>query len=625
MHKRIAVIISALDTCSSIRMHQGICEQAEKLGYITCACVIMPSNGLSVSYCQGEYHIFEIMDFDQYDGLIVALNTISSVEIREQVKELVIESQKPVIAIDCDIEGAFSIFTQNISAQGLLVEHLIKEHHCQKINYISGPSTNGEANERKAAYCEVMEHYHLSYENRIFEGTFFVSDGKNAMDTFEKDPIANDFDAIVCANDKAALSVMEELIKRGYRIPEDCIVTGFDDIEEIKNYDPLLTSVAKCERMVGQTAINLLADFFNGKKLPGETFIDATPVFRQSCGCNMQKHDLKLQKDVNLSNYFERNIGEIFAKACIEDLIETDTFEEYLSTIRVFIERINPKEFYFILFDNYIDAFQIKNTQTIHSPLKQNSGNILIPIAYQNGKFRDLNETDYLYYCRSYTKSLDEHNNQYLCSPIHFRHSNYGMVVFSNSDFPFLSQVYTHWLSGVNTTLNGLRDRIKLLELYRKDSLTGLFNRHGLKYHWNRIEEECTKLNQPILYLFVDIDKLKYINDVFGHEQGDYTIQTVANAVLAIEDERLIAVRYGGDEFLLIGKNMNEQDGEHIMLAIDNNLQHSNEYRKKPFHISASMGYFVKRPENDLRFEDCVKIADDIMYRNKKRRKEMER
>ena len=88
-----------------------------------------------------------------------------------------------------------------------------------------------------------------------------------------------------------------------------------------------------------------------------------------------------------------------------------------------------------------------------------------------------------------------------------------------------------------------------------RDDLTGLYNRRfGIRILTNEIEK--AKENETSLFVcFVDLNKLKYVNDYFGHDYGDEMIKIFSDTVAGELRERDIFFRIGGDEFVIIFSN----------------------------------------------------------------------
>lgn len=86
-----------------------------------------------------------------------------------------------------------------------------------------------------------------------------------------------------------------------------------------------------------------------------------------------------------------------------------------------------------------------------------------------------------------------------------------------------------------------------------RDSLTGLFNRHGLDVMAQQLVAQARREGATVFAVFVDVDGLKRVNDTFGHAVGDLVIERTAEAVAANTRAADIACRWGGDEFLIVG------------------------------------------------------------------------
>lgn len=589
---------------------------AHEYDYITYACLIRPNAEISKHFFEGEYRMFDVMNFEDFDGLVVALNTINSNEVKEKLINRMKVFHGPVIAIDTDIEGVYHINTRNYSAQKKIVDHLIEQHYCTKINYVSGPSDNEEAMERKKAYIASMKDHGLYQEKRIFEGSFFVEAGEAALEYFENTPEAFDFKAIVCGNDVTALSVYEALMKRGYRIPEDVLVTGFDDIVESTRFYPALTTYTKnCEK-VGGTAIELLHRIWSGEQIEETTVIEGDVLLRESCGCTTDLKRAILRYNQDLPFYAEKELFQLDAKASIQRCIEADSFQEYVESISTFIEKLQPEEFYLCIYASRMKDFQISSGLIYQTDFHYEDGRVTVPVAFSEGYFEDM-----IFASRDrrlYTNHDRVHHLQYVMSPLHFRDIDYGFVVFAGSQFPLSGAGYWEWLQGINCALSSLKDRIELNRLYMSDSLTGLYNRYGLEYNWKMMNEECAASDSSLLLMFVDVDGLKKINDQYGHEEGDFTIYSIARVLHQVTDHRMKAARYGGDEFLVLGQGMSIEEGRKIQQKIAQKLFEINQNSDKPFEVSASTGCFVKLPKEKLSLETCIKRADKEMYANKR-------
>jgi len=146
----------------------------------------------------------------------------------------------------------------------------------------------------------------------------------------------------------------------------------------------------------------------------------------------------------------------------------------------------------------------------------------------------------------------------------------------------------------------------------RHDPLTGLLNRGALAKL--RVDPQAlARLNRgPYCVVVVDIDRFKQINDVHGHLLGDRALQAVAAAVAASIREGDVAVRFGGEEFLLILPGTRATGAVEVAERVRRKVVESG----LPFRVTVSAGVAMGEPERDVP-EQVFERADQALYRAK--------
>lgn len=156
-------------------------------------------------------------------------------------------------------------------------------------------------------------------------------------------------------------------------------------------------------------------------------------------------------------------------------------------------------------------------------------------------------------------------------------------------------------------------EKIKILATY--DVMTGSFNRaSGLSI----LENMLMKNKENITICFIDINGLKEVNDILGHDQGDDLILT---AVKAIKDNiRSIdfVIRMGGDEFIICLPDTTVDQAEIIWQRIVKNIEKINDESNKEFYISLSHGISMIKNNYPSKIDEVIKEADIKMYDEKK-------
>ncbi len=151
----------------------------------------------------------------------------------------------------------------------------------------------------------------------------------------------------------------------------------------------------------------------------------------------------------------------------------------------------------------------------------------------------------------------------------------------------------------------------RLRNLVSIDPLTKLNNRNSLEYYITNLKNE---ISDDIYVLMLDLDSFKQINDNYGHLEGDDVLITVAKVLrdnLYSYKESFLA-RYGGDEFIIVFKNIDEASLKNIIAKIKYDIEDI----KRNYKISISCGYALMK--KDESFEETLKKADNKLYEFKK-------
>jgi len=170
--------------------------------------------------------------------------------------------------------------------------------------------------------------------------------------------------------------------------------------------------------------------------------------------------------------------------------------------------------------------------------------------------------------------------------------------------------------STVNKQFYNMEIIENLKEIAYRDQLTGLYNRHYLEKYIKIMLEEFHLLNKPFSVLFMDIDNFKIFNDTYGHDLGDDVLKLVARTIENSTRETDIAIRYGGEELIVLcgnlGKDNLEKFAEKIRVLISNSYI---EYEGEKLSVTVSIGAATVRDTDTV--ADIIKRSDELMYQSK--------
>lgn len=155
-----------------------------------------------------------------------------------------------------------------------------------------------------------------------------------------------------------------------------------------------------------------------------------------------------------------------------------------------------------------------------------------------------------------------------------------------------------------------------------KDPLPQIYNREGMRQIATKAFDEAARQDKALLVMFADMDKLKYINDNYGHEYGDKAIRSAARAIAGGGGINSIPVRYGGDEFVSISVYNEDESPEEMKAAILEKAKEISAQEKLPFELEFSIGYVVTEPNGEKSLEEYVREADHIMYQEKMQKRD---
>ena len=164
--------------------------------------------------------------------------------------------------------------------------------------------------------------------------------------------------------------------------------------------------------------------------------------------------------------------------------------------------------------------------------------------------------------------------------------------------------------------------RLKLETLSVTDDLTGLQNRRGFLMMADKQLKLARRNQHEAVLLFLDLDRMKYINDTFGHAEGNRALNEAADTLRACFRQSDIIGRLGGDEFAALATSATSDHTEASLRArVQSHLSMINARPDRPYALGFSIGVLHCPPDANVSIEDLLARADALMYREKKDKK----
>ena len=579
------------------------------------------------SYNVGEYNIFRLPGLSDFDGVLLDLALIPDLELKEEIIIRARRASVPVISLLDEVPDLYFSGIDNYRAICTLMEHLITEHGCTKLNYIGGIIGNYENQQRFLAYRDTLRKHGIPFEpDRIYEHNYEVETGLRAFAAFQDKDLLPE--AFVCANDNIAAGVCLAAQEAGFSVPDNFLVTGFDNTTRSINFYPPITTVEFSKAHIMYNALCLLTDIWKGTDKSARVFSPTRCIYRESSGC---------------TSLFPADPGEYVSSQIMAEvrqgnmlnwmmeldrfLLDCNSFTELAEHLHTWLAEHNCGSLYLLM---NTDIFMLENVDSlpeIPDDIYKSIGypdhmTVVYPHTSASGSVQiNLSKGELL-------PATDdpEHAHIYLFAPVHFREREIGYLILENCDYLTKHQFLFETLSTFGTAIEALYGKLilrkktkQLSQLYIHDPLTGLYNRMAYEKLALPLFQKCMDESRSVGILFIDADHLKYINDNFGHDMGNLAISSIASVIHRHCPPGTVSMRYGGDEFVCVIPDTDQKQLRELKQQITDALSVLSE-NNPSFPIEASIG-FVIAGDPELSLNDYINFADEKMYASKKARR----
>lgn len=579
-------------------------------------------------YNSGEYNITRLPDLRTFDGIILDLSNVSDASLKESFLARVRESGVPAISLLEDLPGLYYSGLDNLTDFSILVEHLITEHGCRKLNYVGGSPRNQENQKRLLAYRKTLEKHGILFEpERVIERSFEIKTGIRAFTEFQQKDLLPE--AFVCANDNIAVGVCLVAREAGFSIPEDFLVTGFDNEDKASYCNPRITTADFSKTEIMYHAMELLVDIWNGQTDRRCTYTQAVHIFQESCRCMSEcppdrgqyiiKRILSETRQSDMQNWMI-DLNRF--------LLDCTSYTNLTSHMQMWLHEHQFGNLYLLMNPDIFHLEKVDILPEIPDDIYRCVGypdkmTVVHPVSDTEAVMQ-LSITDG-HLLPDITRTGDQ--NIFVFAPLHFREREVGYVVLQNCDYLLDHQFLFKMLNSFRTALESLYNKLvlckknkQLSQLYIHDSLTGLYNRMAYEKLALPLFQKYMQKKKHLGILFVDADHLKYINDNFGHDMGNLAIRSIASAIHKSCPVGSVCMRYGGDEFVCVIPDFDLPRMHRLEKTILHALEEISDVSRFPFPLEASIGSVIA-DDAVFSLNDYINLADQKMYASKKARK----
>lgn len=485
--KRICFITAHPEGIYSQRIMRGVFAQCSHYGYDTVVFTpLVQVMHYFKDYLHGEINIYNLINFDLIDGVIVDTNMICEnhiTEIRDIISKLLKEKcTKPVVTVDLPLDDYPIVRTDDTAAFSKITAHVIDKHKCKNIWFLSGFYGHEIADKRLKGFTDELTRRNMPIEQEhIFYGDFWYQGGENLADRILSGELKCP-EAIICASDHMAIGLANRLIRNGVRVPEDVIITGFDATAEAALNDLPITSCMPETDRTGAEAVNQIRKIIEpGEKiLPTERFSESGLICGESCGCRQNKKHIKNRfRDSMVYSYPNHtdtkllkhmDFGQLIRSYMYESLTGTESVSDMLYGILYHTYLLQPfRNFYLCLRENWLDTDSVVRDgypdtmrAVIHAISDANDDEKMMQHCGNSPMYNFPTE-------RMLPQLTEEHDEPsvFYFTPVHFQDNTFGYAVLECglTEKNQISIVYHNWLRRVNSALEMKRTQNRLEEL----------------------------------------------------------------------------------------------------------------------------------------------------------------
>ncbi len=582
---------------------------------------------------KGEGAVYKLIPYKKLSALVIMSSFIYDKKVVKSIVDTAKSNGVPVISIDKEMEGCINLSFSYADTFERICRHVIEAHGARKLYMIAGIEGNEFSEDRIAGFRRALEANDIEFEeDNVGYGCFWEGPTTDLLNRWFVTEHRSVPEAIICANDTMAVLASNYIQRLGFRVPEDCIITGFDGTIQAEYHLPHLTTCRQNYDEMGRRLIDTVIRVERGEECSGGT-VDFHIMLSQSCGCmKMDKHNVNDSMRLILERFKQSAYRQVLmcdlqsAVSKVNDINELpqllmDKFQFSTSVFALNTDVLEPPDFgeqhdseypftekLNVLCQRYHWVEQppceveLSELLPDYPSITRRPEPIIICCLHFQGMV--------LGYCAFQPRiDFDEYERMHTL-----------MSAMDSSFGTFHSRMHIQY---INARLIAVNEQLRVSSLH--DFMTGLLNRRGFYAETEKlINSENISDGRQIALIFADLDGLKHINDNFGHNEGDNAIITLGHALLVSSVRGEICARFGGDEFCVAvttSESLAKKYCEGFKNSVTDYLQSYNASSGKQYKVEASIGFYLNSLSDGLDLEELVATADKLMYEEKMARK----
>lgn len=569
---------------------------------------------------QGAASVYSMMHFGLIDAVVVVYDSFSNRSIADQIISDAQAQHKPVILIQGEKDGCWSVTSDDSNAYTSMMEHVIIQHGITDTFFIAGPRGNAESDKRIACYRRALENQHLPFHtSSVDHGGFqdaptrqiiqqLVSDGRQPPK------------AIFCASDCMAFAVCDELAQHGYRVPEDVVVTGFGGVPASEHFTPQLTTCWENNDALAQLTIRLVNEALTDAPAPCQLQSHCTVRHAESCGCGKTTCGQHRKTAADLFNTIDAmQLHEDHVFAQISSMLEiTD-----MNTLHTALRNCIPDNSWVCMNSNFV-ASVVDSASESQTPFSEE---MIVIQSIHSANNHDASGKMALCDMLPEMERWIMDDTVSVINAIYTGTKVCGYFVMNTKEIPADTHRIKRLSKAVNiafaVAVNHFRQQNMHLHIQRTaltNPISGMPNLKSAVQWFKCFSQQEENHRKALTFSEYGLPKYRYILENYGVAAAEEALRMVAEALKTANPRNCYIAHIAEDEFAVINYY---EEGDVISEVINKAtsvffsiIEGYNNRSEKEYYVEVNCGCTVVNPGWTGELESFIKFANGEMYMN---------
>ncbi len=564
--------------------------------------------------------IYDMIRYDRLSALILLHGNIYDAEQLERIIRSARAEKIPVLYLGGRHPLCESIIDDYEIPYKEMIRHIIRDHGVRDCFYIAGLRDEDNSRLRLRCWQEVMGEFGLPAGEEFFAygnylDTVALQITRSLLEERGKPPRA-----ILCANDSMAAAVCDDLVHRGFRVPEDVIIAGFDGTPTAYLVQPQLTTCDSNPGELARLVMDRILAFDPKRELPEEMPVlthSYRMILTESCGCPAHSHERfnALQTLRQAEVLFTHENITYYA---VDRMLEEKEIYPFLGKIS---ELLLPDSAL------YLNRSLLEtNPDTDHMPDHPEDELIMIPHCGpdESPALRKV-------YLRDMPLPSPASSGVTILNIVHSSVRVCGYFAAHTEDLPADGQLIKRLSDVLNLIASVQLGRMRQQQLVARlennlyvDSIAGLSNLKGLTRWYERYVAQESAKKRILSVSVYSLPRYSWIYETYGMAETEDVVRTVTRFLLTANPEAQHIARISEDQFAVVDAPVDEAALSALIVrnstAFYHQVEQYNAGSSKPYFLEVSSGVtHLDRNWKPVPLESLISLAIGEMYLNRLR------